>query len=148
MYELMFNSESVVFVWWVPEYFPNFPVQLRTISTWRTMRWYGKWWISIEELFGIVDEDRKEQFYQRMDKQWLDEFSVMKHLKYIMENAYKRIYIKWMKQAQTIEDLATRTSAVNEWSKIKDYNQDESRNVLNFFSVKDKWRMDRVLAIK
>lgn len=148
---LIFNAVTHIATQDWDEYFADYNTQLKAIKTWRKLKWYGKWKITMEDLFWLNSDTERTKLIFLMDKLWLDNNAVFAHLKKIMDNAVKPMFVKASKDEEwyiaLVTDEATRLAAVQEWSILKEYLDDESMNILKFFKV-DNDRKKTVLSIK
>ena len=123
------------------EIIPDFLEMLKAIKIRKLLRWYTKKWLSLEELLGFKDDESyKLKIHNILDEIWLDDQSVFKQLKYIMENAYYIVPTWRWKDLTYVKTPYNKVinMAIREYSLLKDYIEDDTFNALNLLKVDEK----------
>lgn len=132
LYDQIFNAQRVAPNW---EYIPDFENMLSGIRIRKILRWYKKRGLTLEDLLWFSNEfNNKAKLHLLLDEIWLTDEAVFKQLKYIMENAYYIVKL-WQNEFVPVKDNKVINAAINEYSKLKDYIEDDTLNALNLFKV-------------
>ena len=132
LYDQIFNTQRIAPNW---EYIPDFENMLSGIRIRKILKWYKKRGLTLEDLLWLGDElNNKAKLHLLLDEIWLTDEAVFKQLKYIMENAYYIVKL-WKDDFVPMRDNKVVNAAINEYSKLKDYIEDDSLNAMNLFKV-------------
>ena len=118
---------------------PDFLEMVKAIKIRKLLRWYTKKWLSLDELLGLDTdkETRKIHVHKVLDDIGLTDEVVFKQLKYIIDEAYIVIPLKWNDFTIAPYNKVI-NMAIREYSLLKDYIEDDTFNALSLLKVDEK----------